>query len=59
MSAYTTLAGSVEPREGWAVHETNMEYRALLDSLKQAVKESGMAVVTEAGPIRPAGAGAG
>ncbi|MEM9062113.1 MAG: DUF302 domain-containing protein [Pseudomonadota bacterium] len=44
------LAGSVAPREGWAVHDTDQPHKALIDSLKAAVKANGMIVVTQAGP---------
>lgn len=43
-------AGSITPREGWAVHDTDQSYKALIDSLKKAVKANGMFVVTQAGP---------
>lgn len=43
-------AGSVTPREGWAVHDTELEYKTMIDSLKKAVKANGMFVVTQAGP---------
>ena len=43
-------AGSIAPREGWAVHDTDTEYKALIDNLKKAVKANGMFVVTQAGP---------
>ncbi|MEM7683309.1 MAG: DUF302 domain-containing protein [Pseudomonadota bacterium] len=43
-------AGSLAPREGWAVHDTAQPYNALIDSLKAAVKANGMIVVTQAGP---------
>ncbi len=43
-------AGSVAPREGWAVHDTDQDYKTLIDSLKKAVKANGMFVVTQAGP---------
>ena len=43
-------AGSVAPREGWAVHDTSLEFEALIDGLKTAVKANGMFVVTQAGP---------
>ncbi len=48
------VAGSVEPRDGWEVHDTGLGYQALIDSLKQAVDATGMAVVTEAGPTEAA-----
>ena len=43
-------AGSIAPREGWAVHDTAQGYSALLDSLKAAIKAEGMFIVTQAGP---------
>lgn len=48
------LAGSIGPREGWEVHDTEMGYQALIDSLKQAVQAHELAVVTEAGPTEAA-----
>ena len=47
-------ADSVAPRAGWEVHDTQMGYQELIDSLKQAVKAQEMAVVTEAGPTEAA-----
>ena len=47
-------AGSITPREGWAVHDTSMSYSKLLDSLESAIKAEGMFIVTEAGPTRAA-----
>ncbi len=44
------LAGSIAPREGWAVHDTAQSYGDLLDSLKAAIKAEGMFIVTQAGP---------
>ncbi len=43
-------AGSVAPRDGWVVHDTDQTYKGLIDSLKKAVKANGMFVVTQAGP---------
>ncbi len=43
-------AGSIAPREGWAVHDTAQGYSELLDSLKAAIKAEGMFIVTQAGP---------
>ena len=43
-------AGSVSPRDGWAVHDTGQEYEVLIDRVKKAVKANGMFVVTQAGP---------
>jgi uncharacterized protein (DUF302 family) len=52
--ALPALAGSVEPRDGWAVHDTDLSYAELLDHVKSAVKAGGMVVVTEAGPTEAA-----
>ncbi len=43
-------AGSIAPRQGWAVHDTAQGYAELLDSLKAAIKAEGMFIVTQAGP---------
>ena len=43
-------AGSIAPREGWAVHDTAQAYSDLLASLKAAIKAEGMFIVTQAGP---------
>jgi len=43
-------AGSIAPRDGWAVHDTGQDYSTLLDSLKSAIKAEGMFIVTQAGP---------
>ena len=43
-------AGSVAPRDGWAVHDTAKPYKQLIGDLKRAVKSNGMFVVTQAGP---------
>jgi len=43
-------AGSIAPRQGWAVHDTAQGYGALLDRLKAAIKAEGMFIVTQAGP---------
>ncbi len=47
-------AGSIAPREGWAVHDTAQGYKELLDSLKAAIKAEGMYLVTQAGPTEAA-----
>jgi len=47
-------AGSVAPREGWAVHDAAQGYGELLDSLKAAIKAEGMYLVTQAGPTAAA-----
>lgn len=46
----TAAAGSVAPREGWAVHETGHSYTDLIEQVKNATKANKMGVVTEAGP---------
>jgi uncharacterized protein (DUF302 family) len=50
MAMYQADAGSIAPREGWAVHDTGQDFATLLKSLKAAVKAEGMFVVTQAGP---------
>ena len=52
--AGTAHAGSIAPREGWAVHDSAKSYAGLLADLKAAVKAEGMFVVTEAGPTEAA-----
>ena len=48
--ALPVLAGSVPPREGWAVHDTDLAYDALLERTRAAIRAEGMYLVTEAGP---------
>jgi len=43
-------AGSVAPRPGWAVHDTEFSYEDLLRRTKEAIKAEGMYLVTQAGP---------
>lgn len=52
--ATQAFAGSVSPRDGWAVHDTAYSYADLLARTKAAVKDNGMFVVTEAGPTEAA-----
>ena len=47
-------AGSISPREGWAVHDTDQSYEELLASAKAAISAEGMFLVTEAGPTEAA-----
>lgn len=47
-------AQSVTSREGWRVIPTELSYSELLDSVRQAVSEEGMAVVTDVGPTEVA-----
>lgn len=48
--ALPALAGSLAPREGWAVHDTGKTFDRLLEDLKSAIKAEGLFVVTQAGP---------
>lgn len=52
--AAPALAGSVEPREGWEVHDTDLAPAALFERLSQAVAAEGLIVVTRAGPTQAA-----
>ncbi len=52
--AFGAEAGSVAPRDGWAVHDTGFGYAELLGRLKDAVKAEDMFLVTEAGPTQAA-----
>ncbi|MDT0499822.1 MULTISPECIES: DUF302 domain-containing protein [unclassified Halomonas] len=45
---------TVSPREGWAVHDSDKSYQALVEAVKTAAKDSGLGVVTEAGPTQAA-----
>jgi len=54
MLALQASAGSIAPRAGWAVHDTEQAYADLLDSLKAAIKAEGMFIVTQAGPTTAA-----
>ena len=47
-------AGSIAPRQGWAVHDTAQGYSELLDSLQAAIKAGGRYLVTQAGPTAAA-----
>ena len=49
LAAHAT-AGSVAPREGWAVHDTAHSYSDMIARVKDAAKANKMGVVTEAGP---------
>ncbi len=54
MAAASAMAGSIAPREGWRVHDTNQSYAALLENTRAAIKAEGMFLVTEAGPTQAA-----
>lgn len=43
-------------REGWDVHRTDKSYQELVDATIEAVKDSSMSVVTQAGPTGAAAA---
>ena len=48
--AVHALAGSVAPREGWAVHDTTHSYAEMVERLKKAIIANKMFLVTQAGP---------
>lgn len=50
----TALAGSLAPRDGWAIHDTDLSYTELVDRLGKAVKAEGLIIVTRAGPTKAA-----
>jgi len=53
--AATSLnAGSVEPRDGWEVRDSDKSFNALVSSVRAAAKANGMIVVTQAGPTKAA-----
>jgi uncharacterized protein (DUF302 family) len=54
LAAAAAAAGPIQPREGWATHDSDKGYDALLADLKAAVEAEDMAVVTEAGPTEAA-----
>ena len=54
LAATSLQAGSVEPREGWEVRDTDKSFSALASDLRAAAKASGMVVVTQAGPTKAA-----
>jgi uncharacterized protein (DUF302 family) len=54
MAAAPAISGSVAPREGWRVHDTDQSYAALLENTRAAIKAEGMFLVTEAGPTQAA-----
>lgn len=54
MAIAATDIPTVTQRDGWAVHHSDMTYSRLVDTLKEAVAESDLSVVTEAGPTQAA-----
>lgn len=53
-SATSLSAGSIEPRVGWEVRDTEKTFNALVSSLRAAAKTNGMIIVTQAGPTKAA-----
>lgn len=49
-SAKAQEVADIAPRAGWAVATTGYDYDTLVERVKAAVGEHGLAVVTEAGP---------
>ncbi|KAE9631457.1 DUF302 domain-containing protein [Parasedimentitalea maritima] len=49
-----SLAGNLQPREGWVVLETTKTYSQLIDDVKTASKSNSMGIVTQAGPTKAA-----
>ncbi|KIC37181.1 DUF302 domain-containing protein [Leisingera sp. ANG-M7] len=56
LTAATASAGSITPREGWAVHDTPKPFEQLISDIKTASKAQGLGVVTQAGPTQAAAA---
>lgn len=54
LSGFAANAGDITPRAGWAMHETGKTYAQLVKDVRAAVKQNGMAVVTQAGPTKAA-----
>ena len=52
--AAPSRAGSIQPREGWEVHDTDLAQAELFERLKTAVEQQGLMVVTRAGPTQAA-----
>lgn len=50
LAAVPASAGSIAPRDGWAVHQTSKPYEELIQDVKTAAKAEGLNVVTQAGP---------
>ncbi|MEX0301258.1 MAG: DUF302 domain-containing protein [Leisingera sp.] len=56
LAASAAAAGSIGPRDGWAVHATPKTYEQLIEDVKAAAKAEGLGVVTQAGPTKAAAA---
>lgn len=56
LATSAAAAGSIAPRDGWAVHETAKPYAQLIEDVKAAAKAEGLGVVTQAGPTQAAAA---
>lgn len=52
--AAPALAQGIDPRPGWRIVATDAGYPDLLERLRAAIPEAGMALVTEAGPTEAA-----
>ena len=52
--AVHAFAGSIAPRDGWAVHNTAFSYAQMVERVQQAIKANGMFLVTQAGPTEAA-----
>ncbi len=52
----TAASAEITARPGWEIHASSKDYATLLADLKSAVKDQGLAVVTEAGPTDAAAA---
>ena len=50
LAALPVAAQSVTPRDGWVVIPTDKPFDILLEGLQAAVRDNGLAVVTQAGP---------
>lgn len=52
-----SMVGAVDDmtaRENWALHATELDYATLVDRVRAAIKDEGLAVVTRAGPTKAA-----
>jgi uncharacterized protein (DUF302 family) len=54
LSLALPVAAEMKPREGWAVHRTELSHADLVKATRAAIKERGLIVVTQAGPTKAA-----
>lgn len=54
LSAAPALASDLRPRDGWVVQDSTKPHAQLATDLRQAVKDNGLIVVTQAGPTKAA-----